>query len=239
MDRKRVEADTGQGHLFFITGTSYYVMTCGRVMEKRQPAGMKMGSMDRAACGNRMQRSTPPGLSWRNTRDEPPDNEGIPSTSGRYSPIAHRTRSRTSVLGRPDFQELPIRSRRRRNSDSSRRDRSRSPIDREITQSPPASTPPREEAPQCSICLDDLPEGEGSTSLPCSHQFHQRCISRWLEEHPTCPMCRATVPNQARYRQRREITYTEEGLGEVTVTTTEEGRTEIRISGVLLTQWNL
>jgi hypothetical protein len=41
---------------------------------------------------------------------------------------------------------------------------------------------------QCSICL----EGFESTAvkLGCDHLFHRTCITRWLREHTTCPICR-------------------------------------------------
>lgn len=43
----------------------------------------------------------------------------------------------------------------------------------------------------CMICLDEC--GRGQETLSCSHQFHSRCINTWLQEHLTCPICRALV----------------------------------------------
>ena len=50
----------------------------------------------------------------------------------------------------------------------------------------------------CSICLDPLSE-EGPTRVdkPCRHQFHEDCINRWLENHTTCPICRAILREPA------------------------------------------
>ena len=46
----------------------------------------------------------------------------------------------------------------------------------------------------CSICLtayeitDDIYE-----SKACKHNFHFRCINRWLNINPSCPLCRGDV----------------------------------------------
>ncbi|KAH7037051.1 uncharacterized protein B0I36DRAFT_380354 [Microdochium trichocladiopsis] len=43
----------------------------------------------------------------------------------------------------------------------------------------------------CSICTEDLIEGEHVRRLPCTHIFHPPCIDHWLRERaPTCPLCR-------------------------------------------------
>ena len=44
----------------------------------------------------------------------------------------------------------------------------------------------RTEYPCCTICLDNVID---ATTLPCGHQFHNNCISRWKL---TCPNCRAS-----------------------------------------------
>jgi len=46
---------------------------------------------------------------------------------------------------------------------------------------------------QCAICMDDFKEGDQAKRLPCSHHFHEECISRWLRLHGTCPTCRVTL----------------------------------------------
>lgn len=33
---------------------------------------------------------------------------------------------------------------------------------------------------QCAICMDDFKENDQAKRLPCSHHFHEECISRWL-----------------------------------------------------------
>jgi RING-H2 zinc finger domain len=46
----------------------------------------------------------------------------------------------------------------------------------------------------CSICQEHGNETAAWRALNvCSHQFHDRCIRRWFQEHVTCPMCRADI----------------------------------------------
>jgi len=46
---------------------------------------------------------------------------------------------------------------------------------------------------ECTICIDDLNKGDEVTVLPCSHWFHGECVTLWLKEHNTCPICRAPI----------------------------------------------
>ena len=48
---------------------------------------------------------------------------------------------------------------------------------------------------ECAICMMAFEEDEEVTPLPCNpgHYFHSPCITRWLTENNTCPICRATV----------------------------------------------
>ncbi|EKX37339.1 hypothetical protein GUITHDRAFT_97280, partial [Guillardia theta CCMP2712] len=44
---------------------------------------------------------------------------------------------------------------------------------------------------ECYICLEEYVEEEVLRKLPCNHEFHSKCIDRWLlEVHRTCPCCR-------------------------------------------------
>lgn len=42
----------------------------------------------------------------------------------------------------------------------------------------------------CSICLEKFVVGSSVVRLPCSHMYHLRCVSRWLERKDACSLCR-------------------------------------------------
>ncbi|KAI5341748.1 hypothetical protein L3X38_009623 [Prunus dulcis] len=43
----------------------------------------------------------------------------------------------------------------------------------------------------CCICLADFEDKDVLRSVPnCGHFFHQICVDKWLQLHPTCPICR-------------------------------------------------
>ncbi|KAG2445776.1 hypothetical protein HXX76_000380 [Chlamydomonas incerta] len=48
----------------------------------------------------------------------------------------------------------------------------------------------------CSVCLDQVADGQMVTTLPCLHQFHSACINPWLRRkglHASCPLCKTPV----------------------------------------------
>ncbi|XP_050368081.1 NEP1-interacting protein-like 1 [Argentina anserina] len=46
----------------------------------------------------------------------------------------------------------------------------------------------------CTICLQELEDGEYTRELPiCKHLFHLACIDIWLRRQGSCPMCRVPV----------------------------------------------
>nr|GMD02025.1 E3 ubiquitin-protein ligase SDIR1-like [Ipomoea batatas] len=47
---------------------------------------------------------------------------------------------------------------------------------------------PTEDELTCSVCLEQVNEGELIRSLPCLHQFHANCIDPWLRQQGTCPV---------------------------------------------------
>lgn len=50
---------------------------------------------------------------------------------------------------------------------------------------------------ECTICIDDLGVGDEVTVLPCKHWFHNECVSLWLRQHNTCPICRAPITGES------------------------------------------
>ena len=45
----------------------------------------------------------------------------------------------------------------------------------------------------CCICLQNFKIKEKLRKLPCKHNFHKKCIDKWLVESKTCPNCRLDV----------------------------------------------
>ena len=45
---------------------------------------------------------------------------------------------------------------------------------------------------ECSICLSDCLNTDSRTTS-CKHQFHKKCIAKWLNTHTTCPLCRTSI----------------------------------------------
>ena len=58
-----------------------------------------------------------------------------------------------------------------------------------------ASDLENQEAKQCSICFEDYAENDTVVILPCDtrHIFHDSCISEWLKEKDTCPLCKTQI----------------------------------------------
>ncbi|KAI3516964.1 hypothetical protein L1887_16154 [Cichorium endivia] len=46
----------------------------------------------------------------------------------------------------------------------------------------------------CSICLHDFEVADAAGIFPqCEHKFHPDCISQWLLNHNSCPVCRRSL----------------------------------------------
>lgn len=45
---------------------------------------------------------------------------------------------------------------------------------------------------ECIICLEKFKENEYSRTLNCSHNFHKKCIDKWINKYKKfhCPQCR-------------------------------------------------
>jgi len=46
----------------------------------------------------------------------------------------------------------------------------------------------------CCVCMEEHELGQKATKLSCGHIFHKACISSWLEQRCTCPICRFEMP---------------------------------------------
>lgn len=49
------------------------------------------------------------------------------------------------------------------------------------------------ESKRCVVCLMDFEEKQSVRVLPCLHEYHSKCIDKWLKSNRTCPICRAEV----------------------------------------------
>ncbi|XP_071929528.1 E3 ubiquitin ligase BIG BROTHER-related isoform X4 [Coffea arabica] len=46
---------------------------------------------------------------------------------------------------------------------------------------------------ECVICCSEYKSGARLTTLPCAHQYHSECITRWLKLNKNCPVCQEEV----------------------------------------------
>ncbi|XP_065070518.1 uncharacterized protein LOC135695375 [Rhopilema esculentum] len=45
----------------------------------------------------------------------------------------------------------------------------------------------------CVVCMSEYSYKEKIRKLPCTHDFHSKCIDKWLKSNKTCPVCRDEV----------------------------------------------
>ncbi|CAL0310833.1 unnamed protein product [Lupinus luteus] len=45
----------------------------------------------------------------------------------------------------------------------------------------------------CAVCKDDIAVNDNAMTLPCNHLYHSDCITPWLLNHDSCPLCRFRV----------------------------------------------
>lgn len=46
---------------------------------------------------------------------------------------------------------------------------------------------------ECPICSQDYKIGEFKRKLSCNHEYHKKCIDKWLKDYLTCPICRKEI----------------------------------------------
>lgn len=44
---------------------------------------------------------------------------------------------------------------------------------------------------KCSICMDNI--NDKGLKLPCGHVFDKECVTTWLKQHDSCPVCRKGI----------------------------------------------
>ena len=50
----------------------------------------------------------------------------------------------------------------------------------------------------CSVCLDELDDAELVYKIRCEHNFHCKCLSKWLKDYSNkCPICRDEIVSSA------------------------------------------
>ncbi|KAG7592222.1 Zinc finger RING-type [Arabidopsis thaliana x Arabidopsis arenosa] len=47
---------------------------------------------------------------------------------------------------------------------------------------------------KCTICLEEFKDGARVVTLPCGHEFHDKCIVDWFATSHFCPLCRFQFP---------------------------------------------
>ena len=61
---------------------------------------------------------------------------------------------------------------------------------------------------ECYICLDTYEHGDKMRRLPCKHEFHAKCVDRWLldcganRRAVACPMCNTALDTRSCVRGR-------------------------------------
>ena len=55
----------------------------------------------------------------------------------------------------------------------------------------------------CLVCLEDIAPQDPIKLLPCTHEFHRKCISEWFQRKTTCPTCRGSLT--AKTTDRRQL----------------------------------
>lgn len=53
----------------------------------------------------------------------------------------------------------------------------------------------KEDSKSCVVCMAEYLEEDTLIKLPCEHHFHAKCVTDWLRNRATCPICRKAVNN--------------------------------------------
>lgn len=53
----------------------------------------------------------------------------------------------------------------------------------------------KEHPEQCPVCIEKI-TGKG-LKLPCGHIFDKNCVTTWLKQHNSCPVCRKGIDEES------------------------------------------
>lgn len=56
---------------------------------------------------------------------------------------------------------------------------------------------------ECSICQESIDVGHTVYKLPCRHVYHVDCVTQWLQQNHTCPLCRLELPKETEGKRLR------------------------------------
>ncbi|KAF9615273.1 hypothetical protein IFM89_022600 [Coptis chinensis] len=46
----------------------------------------------------------------------------------------------------------------------------------------------------CMICMEEFNRGKDvAKRLACNHVYHETCVSTWLSQNNSCPLCRCSI----------------------------------------------
>ena len=52
----------------------------------------------------------------------------------------------------------------------------------------------KEHQEQCPVCMEDIVKK--GLKLPCGHIFDRNCVTTWLKQHNSCPVCRKGIDEE-------------------------------------------
>jgi hypothetical protein len=55
------------------------------------------------------------------------------------------------------------------------------------------TTPLKGSQDDCAICLENISNDNGITVSRCKHIYHKTCLSTWVEQSSSCPLCRQQI----------------------------------------------
>lgn len=60
----------------------------------------------------------------------------------------------------------------------------------------------KEEEESCVVCMCDFEQDDEVKKLVCNHTFHNGCIMTWLNNHSTCPICKASLKEDVKEEEK-------------------------------------